>query len=85
MAKTDYNKLREEVKGIFKAFEMCYDYSVSPTDGTIEVEVEDGDWKHDHLYLDRVMNDKGFDLTGTNIREESDGDWYTATHFFKKR
>lgn len=55
-------------------------------DNTVEISVEiDGDWKHDHLRADYLM-DKYFsdDLkrTGEDILEESDNDSYYSCHTY---
>ena len=41
-----------------------------------------GDWKHDHLRLDKVMKNNGIDLVTTVITEDDGSDAYSATHYF---
>ena len=50
-----------------------------------EVEVHDGDWKHDHIRLNWVMQNNGYELVReTHIGPATDGDWYSAIHTFRK-
>lgn len=46
------------------------------------VSVNWGDWKHSHIYLDRVMAEKGFFKISENITEEDGDDAYSAEHIF---
>lgn len=45
-----------------------------------------GDWKHDHARLDNVMKHLGWECIGEEEDECADncGDWYYATHIYKK-
>lgn len=47
--------------------------------------IEWGDWKHDHIYLDRVMEGLGFSLYGKYTTEEDGSDCYSATHLYRKK
>ena len=50
-----------------------------------EVEVHDGDWKHDHIHLNWVMQNNGYELVrDTHFGPPTDGDWYSAIHVFRK-
>jgi len=55
------------------------DYSLN----TIYIDIDWGDWKHDHLRCDMIMENEGFRLINTKIGE-SDGDCYNATHTYVK-
>lgn len=49
----------------------------------IAIEVEWGDWKHEHLYLDHVMAKFGNVQHLTTENTETDGsDCYTARHYY---
>ena len=63
-----------------------YDISQDPNDGVICVFVEDGDWKHDHLYVDYVMGQIGYEKTD-EVTTYWDGgsDWCSSEHYFKKK
>ena len=54
-------------------------------DDSINAEIEWGDWKHDHAYLDYLMKEWGYEKTN-EITTESDGsDCYSAEHYFVKK
>ncbi len=43
----------------------------------------DGDWKHDHGYVDYVMRQVfGYELHHEDITEEDGSDWYASTHYY---
>ena len=48
----------------------------------IAVEIEWGDWKHDHLFVDHILESNGFVSVGTEITEEDGSDCYSAIHYF---
>lgn len=53
---------------------------------TVEVSVEiEGDWKHDHLRADYLMNDYFSDdlvQTSEDVLEDSDNDSYESRHIY---
>ena len=55
------------------------DYSLN----TIYIDIDWGDWKHDHLCCDKIMENEGFRLIDTKIGD-ADGDCYDATHTYVK-
>ena len=52
--------------------------------GCISVEIEWGDWKHDHRYLDYVMENLGFSVYKVNVTDEDGSDCYSAIHLNRK-
>ena len=48
----------------------------------VEINIEYGDWKHDHLYADWVMEEKGFKKIGEEVTFESGEDWASSVHFY---
>lgn len=55
------------------------DYSLN----TIYIDINWGDWKHDHLCCDKIMENEGYRLIDTKIGD-ADGDCYSATHTYVK-
>lgn len=51
--------------------------------GLLCIEITWGDWKHDHMRLDCLMNDN-FNVLATtiNVTEEDGSDCYSAVHFY---
>lgn len=77
LAETVDRKLAEEKR----YYEVWYD------DNSILVEVNWGDWKHDHLWLDsfvkKLLKDEGYDATvSVQVTEEDGSDCYSAIHSF---
>jgi hypothetical protein len=52
-------------------------------DGTIEIPVSWGDWKHSHLFLKDLMIELGYIQVKEEETEGNGSDCYSATHFFK--
>lgn len=50
-----------------------YDY-----DAFVAIMIEWGDWKHEHLAMDYIMDQLGFDLYDTILTEEDGSDCYSA-------
>ena len=59
-------------------FDEVYEHA----DGTIEIIVLWGDWKHSHGYLKHLMSELGYESIGQEVTEEDGSDCYSATHFF---
>ena len=52
--------------------------------GCISVEIDWGDWSHDHAYCDHLMKQIGYDCTDEQVTEENGSDTYSAIHFYEK-
>ena len=81
--------IKNEVKNTLKANNLSlYDYDVYNSDFApvtmVEIRVEDGDWKHDHLCLEHAMKQAGYISNGETDYIDSDDDTYTSTHQFFK-
>ena len=72
----------EDVKRIFKENNLTYEWWVN-FDGTIVVNVEWGDWKHDHAFLNYIMRKNHYRCIDEVVTEEDGSDTYSATHYFK--
>ena len=77
------NDIEKDIQRIFKENERWYEWDVC-LDGTVEISVEWGDWKHDHLYLNHVMKENGYIPRGEEVTEEDGSDAYSAVHIFLK-
>ena len=76
-------ELKQTIKDIFAKNNMPYDWNIT-NEGLIEVEIEWGDWKHDHLFLERIMRENGFTKYNHYVTEEDGDDAYSAIYWFKK-
>jgi hypothetical protein len=83
---TDYAAMLKEVKPdvVYIAIpnDLHYDYSID-TDGTIIINVEWGDWKHDHQFLWWVMKKNYYRQINCIVTEEDGSDTYSAEHYYK--
>ena len=75
------NKIQTKVSKIFEENKISYDYDVDEDRGLVEIHVEDGDWKHDHLRLKAIMQKNHFLLVCVQAEESLD-DCYTAVYTF---
>ena len=74
---------KRDIARIFKENNLHYEWWVSPTDGTINVIVNWGDWKHDHRYLQYIMARNNYRVVNRVITEESGDDAFSAEYEFK--
>ena len=72
----------EDVKRIFNENKLYYDWEVDPKNGHVEINVERGDWKHDHGFLIYLMHKNHYRLIDRNITEENGSDCFSAQYTF---
>lgn len=65
------------VNGLYHEVFVC-------SDGTVEISIEWGDWKHDHGYCDSLMSYIGYDCDDVQETEENGSDCYSAIHYYSK-
>lgn len=73
-----YNKVEE----VFKNNDLYYDWGFDYCTGVVEIYVEWGDRKHDHICLRNTMQENGFALLGEEVTEEDGSDTYSSTHYY---
>ena len=56
------------------------DVRISEIPCIVEVEISWGDWKHEHLRCDYLMEDLGYRELSTEVTEEDGSDCYSAIH-----
>lgn len=49
---------------------------------TLAVEIERGDWKHDHLKADYIMSNIGYRNIKQTITEDDGSDCYSAVYLY---
>ena len=73
----------DKVSRIFREHQFHYEWYVQHDRRLLNVDVEWGDWKHDHLHLDYVMAAEGFTPVSTRpFGEDTMDDTYSATHVY---
>ena len=84
---TEYSILFPFTNDIYKYLSDNEVSSVVDAGETVEgavVEIEWGDWKHDHMWCDRLMEYLGYSLTNSIVTEEDGSDCYSAERYYKK-
>lgn len=87
---TEYSANLEKAVRDFLLEKTLY-HDISVNDNVIEIDVHWGDWKHEHLRLDLLMNDffdthsDAYELVRrySEVTEENGTDSYSATHFYE--
>lgn len=51
-----------------------------PDNYVYEINIEWGDWKHDHAYCDYLMGQIGYSCVESRLTEEDGSDTYSAIH-----
>jgi hypothetical protein len=54
------------------------DYSLN----TIYIDIDWGDWKHDHLYIRHLLSTIGFNEIREDVIGSTDSDYYKSEHTF---
>lgn len=62
---------------------QLYPVDVFAADTRVMVEIEWGDWKHDHLRCDDLMKAKGYTLVEEEVTEEDGSDCYSAIRHYE--
>ena len=58
-------------------------YEMTTSNGTVQVHIHWGDWKHDHAFVDYIFTQVlGAKHYSTDITEEDGSDCYSAIHTF---
>lgn len=81
----DFKKLYETLEKENMYVDTIRNYGIPgvPLDpGVISICITWGDWKHDHLRLDNIMEGLGYTHITTNVTEEDGSDAYSATHYY---
>ena len=77
-------KLQDKVETLMRenkvySYELDFDLD---NDRLVYIELEWGDWKHDHLRLEWLMENNDFRQIGEVTTEEDGSDCYSAIHTF---
>ena len=73
----------QKILDLFKKNNVWYEYGWT-ADGNLEVDVSNGDWKHDHIFLEYFMRNAGYEQVEVRLYgPPTGGDWYSAVHVFK--
>ena len=75
--------IERKVKEVFENNDLDYDWAVTGLNLEVDVNIYWGDWKHDHLRLDKLMCDAGFSLLDESVTNSDGSDTYSAIHTYK--
>ena len=77
----------DKVREALKKKELYFDEVAVYTEGPhlyAVIDIEWGDWKHDHLYCDYLMKQLGYLVLGATVTEEDGSDCYSAVRRYLK-
>ena len=75
----------EKARKQFKENNSYYEMNTVPFDTFVIEKIQvyvDGDWKHDHGYVDYVMQELGCLKVDEQVHFDTGEDWYPSTHTF---
>lgn len=49
----------------------------------VVIEIEWGDWKHDHIFTNHIMKELGYTLYSEQETKTNDSDCYSSIHYYK--
>lgn len=59
-------------------------YGVYIDKNAVAVEINWGDWKHDHLWCDYILSENGCIKIDEQLTEEDGSDCYSSIHYYRK-
>ena len=77
---------QERIDKVNKIFndERC-EFTAEPNGfDEVEITIDMGDWKHEHLWAKNLMEFLGYKEIGNKVTEEDGSDCYSAEHYFLK-
>lgn len=83
MGLLNVTEIRKKIQNLLSENKMQYDFTVD-SNGYIQITVENGDWKHDHIRLKHVMSENGYVYIGRHIPDEETGDdTFSAVYIYR--
>lgn len=76
--------LELDVTRIFKENKIWYDWWTDFALCAICINIEWGDWKHDHGYMDYLMRENGYVKFNEDLTETDGSDCYSSIHYYRK-
>ena len=74
-----------KIEGYLKEKGIPAETFVYPNDfNMVDVNIEWGDWKHEHLACSWTMEELGYYQFNQVVTEEDGSDCYSAVHYYKK-
>ena len=73
--------MEELIQKIYKENDIWYEYNILPNN-RVEIIVEFGDWRHDHVFIDYHMEDNGFVKTDEVLTWDDGSDCYSSIHTY---
>lgn len=82
---THAQEIIEKARKQFKENNAYYEMNTVPVSTFIIEKIQvyvDGDWKHDHGYVDWVMQELGCLKVDEQVHFDTGEDWYPSTHTY---
>lgn len=77
------NDILDKICKTLKDNKLYFEVDCFSTNGIFTIDVEWGDWKHDHLYLDHIMKGIGLIKIHESVLESDGSDCYSSRHFYQ--
>ena len=78
------NKELKRISDYLTEKDAEFDEMMQTPDGTLEVHICWGDWKHAHLYMEHLMRELGYHKSHEQVTEEDGSDCYSSIHYYVK-
>ncbi len=74
----------DNIYNVLNANRLYGEIDIDETEHTVSISISWGDWKHEHLRLDNLMQ-KHFSVVmiGENVTESDGSDCYSAVHSYR--
>lgn len=72
----------DEIRNYLESKDLYYE--IYDWNGQIVIEIEHGDWKHDHARSDYLMSELGYKLVNEEETYTDGSDNYSAIHYYEK-
>ena len=75
-------KAIDKANNVFKENYCSFFAEISLSSNIVYINIEWGDWKHEHGYADYIMKCNGFSKINERIIEEDGSDCYSSIHYY---
>ena len=83
MSDSRLQKAIDKANNAFKNNQCSFSAELSLPSNIVYIDIEWGDWKHEHGYADYIMSINGFDKITEKLTEEDGSDCYSSIHYYK--
>lgn len=86
MTQQEYYNEINQIEEYLKEKGISAETFVYPNDfNMVDVNIDCGDWKHDHILCDELMAELGWELESESVNDDDEDDCYSSTHTYKRK